>query len=575
MRTTLDILDNFSGAKLRDDRLNIELGRANDSFNIYNQRISPLANMIEENENILDAIEKYNNATNSINEIKSGIDDFYSDVMSAYESWKLQLIKTSPSIEKSSEFGSVEERTKVRFSEINDSFNNHIHPLRVIISEGGIYNSSTEIANNLENMSLISDEFQKWVHEHFNDISVLLESHDVNAIALDELKRRLIDINEEWHNSIQSAFPILLPADRNVSYNSQRLLADIGGMRSVLSSIVPGFANASNISKSIIGLTDASQQLALLETTADTRILGGDGGEQFGSDANDELAEVQQNLSAAVQELYETIDSDAVHRPIALALRNDPFANQNAQTIWNQYLQLASLNWHPGFEISFQWLGALIDQPLSWHPSFEISFQRLATLSDQSLTVILVLLLGALGSLIYMTREELQLVIHRKPEKIIREMYPLPWYLFRPVFGGVIAFAIYLIYKTGQLALGSGNTGPLDSQVNIPILSVFSLFAGLLAWQTLQMIEQRGLAWLNSTQREDLYASGLERLLHDRGHTLEECAAKIGRSVEQVQRWIDGSDKATPEIQDRIATWLDVPITTIFAKKMRNGKDTQ
>ncbi len=148
-------------------------------------------------------------------------------------------------------------------------------------------------------------------------------------------------------------------------------------------------------------------------------------------------------------------------------------------------------------------------------------------------------------------------------------MYPLSWYVFRPFFGAVIAFAIYLIYKAGQLALGAGGTPSLRSEVNIPILSVFALFSGLLAWQTLEMIEAKGLAWLKSSQRKDLYATGLERALRDTGQSTSECAAQVGRSLGQIERWIAGADRVTPEMQDRIATWLDRSINDLFGEQKR------
>jgi transcriptional regulator with XRE-family HTH domain len=60
-------------------------------------------------------------------------------------------------------------------------------------------------------------------------------------------------------------------------------------------------------------------------------------------------------------------------------------------------------------------------------------------------------------------------------------------------------------------------------------------------------------------------ASGLRSALRLSGKTLEECAAQVGVSSTQVDRWIAGQDKVTPEMQDRILTWLNRERAEIFS----------
>ncbi|MEO1017018.1 MAG: hypothetical protein AAFY56_04925, partial [Pseudomonadota bacterium] len=48
------------------------------------------------------------------------------------------------------------------------------------------------------------------------------------------------------------------------------------------------------------------------------------------------------------------------------------------------------------------------------------------------------------------------------------------------------------------------------------------------------------------------------------GHSPAECGNQIGRTPEQVERWLAGADMVTPEMQDRITTWLGRPLVEIF-----------
>jgi transcriptional regulator with XRE-family HTH domain len=187
----------------------------------------------------------------------------------------------------------------------------------------------------------------------------------------------------------------------------------------------------------------------------------------------------------------------------------------------------------------------------------------MATMTRQGLDMMVVFVMGAIGSLIFLIRYLLSQTL-QNPDKGSPVWRPLSWYLFRPLFGIIVAFAIYLLYKTGQVALGGANANVLASDVNLPILSLFSLFAGLLSWQALEMVESKGRRWLAAQRRENLWASGLRSALRQAGKTEAECAAQVGVTPIQVERWIAGSDKVIPEMQDRITTWLDRTRVEIF-----------
>ncbi|MEZ5933357.1 MAG: hypothetical protein R3F54_15685 [Alphaproteobacteria bacterium] len=189
--------------------------------------------------------------------------------------------------------------------------------------------------------------------------------------------------------------------------------------------------------------------------------------------------------------------------------------------------------------------------------------QRISTLSRETLALLFVFVIGAIGSVIYITKDSIQLVLEGN-WVTDRPKRSLAWYLFRPVFGVIVALAAFLLFKAGQLAMGNSGVVDGSQDFNLPILSVIALFAGLLSWQALEVIETRGASWFRSQKRQALWATGLENRLYIEQHSIEELASSIGRSVDQVFRWLVFRDRVSPEMQDRIADWLDVPFNQLF-----------
>ncbi|MGI9420391.1 MAG: hypothetical protein ACR2RA_21430 [Geminicoccaceae bacterium] len=203
--------------------------------------------------------------------------------------------------------------------------------------------------------------------------------------------------------------------------------------------------------------------------------------------------------------------------------------------------------------------------PRSPWAEFGLNPLRLATLTTPSITTIYVLVIGAIGSLIYITKYQLKLVVDGHMLRT-RPPMPLPWFLFRPIFGVVVALALYFLIRAGQLALGSGTDEEVGTTLNIPVLSVLALFAGILSWQALAMIETRGSVWFKEQSREPLWATGLSNALRTREKSIAECAQQIGRTQEQVGRWLSFKDKVPIELQDRISTWIDMRIDELFGE---------
>ncbi len=192
-----------------------------------------------------------------------------------------------------------------------------------------------------------------------------------------------------------------------------------------------------------------------------------------------------------------------------------------------------------------------------------INPQKLATLSTVSITTIYIFMIGAIGSLIYITKYFIGQALRGRaitehPDR------PLSWLLFRPLFGVVVAFALYLVVQAGQLAFGTGDSDGFGTNLNVPIISVVALFAGLLSWQALAAIETRGKAWFGSQTRGPLWATGLNNALRNENKTVGTCAAQVGRSPEQVERWLMYVDQVTIEMQDRLITWLKRDVDELF-----------
>lgn len=203
--------------------------------------------------------------------------------------------------------------------------------------------------------------------------------------------------------------------------------------------------------------------------------------------------------------------------------------------------------------------------PRSDWAQFGLTPLKLATLTTPSITTIYVLVIGAIGSLIYITKYQLKLVVDGHMLRT-RPPRPLPWFLFRPIFGVVVALALYFLIRAGQLALGAGADEEVGTTLNIPILSVLALFAGILSWQALAMIETRGGIWFKEQSREPLWATGLSNALRTREKSIAECAQQIGRTQEQVGRWLSFKDKVPIEMQDRISTWIDMRLDELFGE---------
>jgi transcriptional regulator with XRE-family HTH domain len=202
----------------------------------------------------------------------------------------------------------------------------------------------------------------------------------------------------------------------------------------------------------------------------------------------------------------------------------------------------------------------------------EPPMQRLVTWPEGHLTIVLTLLMGMLGSTLYTTRFMLDYAIkgYRLTEPA---PYPTSWFVFRPLFGAATALAIYVLFRAGQLVLTTEPASGGDSAgLNPFVIAFMAIIAGLMSWQALEFIETRGERWLRGQARENLWASGLSRLLQAKSKGAGELALEIGRTPRQVERWLRYRDRVTPEMQDRIAAVLEANPEQLFGKESPSGR---
>jgi len=361
-------------------------------------------------------------------------------------------------------------------------------------------------------------------------------------------------------------------ADLSVEDLIKRIDQRINNLQSVLQAVDSGFVAASKIAVLINDAREVAERIQKLpnegvthEPPKSTDLV------VEGTPAMAKFDEVRGDLAKAIEALEQQLGERTRVMAVAGQLAELEEEGEHGRFSRAQAI-LHSFDSIDRFNGALRPLSGLSEtKGLKMVSGFGFDSQRIATLSHGTLALTFVFVIGAIGSVIYITKDDIQHVLegNRLTDPPKRSVI---WHLFRPVFGVIVALAAFLLFKAGQLALGGNGGTDVDQSFNLPILSVIALFAGLLSWQALEAIETRGATWFHSQKRQPLWATGLDRKLLNEGRSREELASSIGRSVDQVFRWLAFRDRVTPEIQDRIADWLDVPFNQLFRSDQPNRK---
>jgi len=206
----------------------------------------------------------------------------------------------------------------------------------------------------------------------------------------------------------------------------------------------PELTVAKQLSAQIVAIGEAAGSLRRLKPGADLRYRDPTS-ERVGSAALAVFNQQQQVLSQTADSLEEILGKYSPAMAVGLKLGDDPEAQFKASVIWSDFQALRRFE---PILVPLRRLEATGSEVYGLPPAIAglgLRPQKLATLGNEVLTLVLVLVIGALGSLIFMTKRQLSgalqgIGLMHKPD------VGFAWYLFRPIFGVVVAFAIYLLY---------------------------------------------------------------------------------------------------------------------------------
>ncbi len=181
----------------------------------------------------------------------------------------------------------------------------------------------------------------------------------------------------------------------------------------------------------------------------------------------------------------------------------------------------------------------------------EFGYRWMFAIPSEVLTLVLALVLGALGSALHMTK-----VMLEETEK------PHPaWYIIRPCQGVLMALVVFVLLKAGQLTMGAGDADALN-----PFFVAFvGTVSGLLATDAYRLIQRAGASIIPANVDEGArWAFGLSDAMAAAGVDPATLAAGIGAKGEEVQAWMTESVPVPAREQALIAAWLHGDARALF-----------
>ena len=182
------------------------------------------------------------------------------------------------------------------------------------------------------------------------------------------------------------------------------------------------------------------------------------------------------------------------------------------------------------------------------------------------LVLILVLLMGALGGTIHLTRKyfyDKKQYYNKDNDFIIEAGY----YLFRPVLGAVTALCVYILAKAGVLIISTPASPTSGASLSPFFVSFIGIVSGLLAEQALDTIQKTGSSWFAPSVAigRERWTLGFEDALNSSGTSKSELANMLGVSPETIDQWAGGASSIPVQAQQIIAAWLRKPARELFS----------
>lgn len=227
-------------------------------------------------------------------------------------------------------------------------------------------------------------------------------------------------------------------------------------------------------------------------------------------------------------------------------------------------------------------------QPYSSDPDFDSLFvvvkpNWLLDMPREMLTLIVVIVMGALGGTIHLT--QLFLRHHKslgsdapKARTAHDDELGFWYFIFRPLLGCITAFAVFILTKAGVLVL-SAQPGDSSSGTLSPYFVAFlGIISGLLAQVALLRIQETGTKWFASADALDQprWAYGLHTVL-EKGVSegtmdRDDLAESLGISRNLLQEWEKEDSPISSKYQTLVAAYCRVSPRMLFTD-MENRRE--
>ena len=186
------------------------------------------------------------------------------------------------------------------------------------------------------------------------------------------------------------------------------------------------------------------------------------------------------------------------------------------------------------------------------------AFSPIVEMPGFLLTLILSISMGALGSVIHLTWEFFDKATARR----------YSYYFFRPFLGGVLAFSIFILLKSGSMLLaGAPTSDAISGELNPFFISFLSIISGMLSQQAYERISAAGTRILAIPQEEQprwVRASVLIAAMEQQQKTPNQLVPYVHETEEKIQEWFSEKEHVTEKNQSIISAWLGLSVRDLF-----------
>jgi hypothetical protein len=185
---------------------------------------------------------------------------------------------------------------------------------------------------------------------------------------------------------------------------------------------------------------------------------------------------------------------------------------------------------------------------------------KFITLPSITLTLIITVFMGILGSAISLIRE----FVFEGTE------YTLSQYLFRVGLSGAVALAVFFAAAAGVLVLAKSGTGDGKATVEISpyLLAFLAIVAGYLSLRVTNWLGEIGTNMFQlrhgGTEVRDRYGIGLAKAMQDAELGDAGLATLVGVSIDEMRAIIDGTRPANFDKQRLLSAALRRPLGELF-----------